>query len=814
MSNSMESPYKLRCSLHGHSSHVRAICSTPSPENGMVSGSRDRTVRLWLPDRSSENGFTERMCMTGPTNFISSICCFPADDKNPQGLIMVGSFDSFIYCFSPLSAQPLYKLEGHSETVCSLAAGKFGSLVSGSWDKSAKVWLGEKNIMTLVGHEAAVWAVQILPEQGLILTASADKSIKAWKAGKCEYTFTGHSDCVRSLAIVDSEHFLSCANDASIRYWSVSSRRCLHVYYGHTSFIYSISIIGNGEYFLTSSEDRSIKIWKTSCHHNQSDENDNSIQTIRLPAQSIWCTASLNNGDIAVGSSDGIIRVFTKDPKREASQEEQRALEEQTAQSSLNTSDIGGLKVKDLPSKEALFEPGKKDGQTKMVRDGASISAYQWSASDQQWKKIGDVVGANNKTMHEGVEYDYVFTIDIEEGKPPIQLPYNLDEDPWFAAQKFIDKHNLSSVFLEQVANFIVENTKGTAGSSQSTSSNVVSDPFTGGNRYIPSGGSNTSNSNIASDPFTGAGRYVPGNSSTTNVNNTSDPFTGAGRYVPHAAGMNGPQEQPQLEQQSNQYFPQLSYVKFESANIEAIVTKLYQFNGQQQCQLTEQQINHLQKSMTNACPVSFNDLKSCLDIIFTWPQEMVFPAIDILRISLKSDKMIKSLNENGMIPEIINILLNYISVSTPVANHMLALRALCNLFSPQVSEEVLYDYRHQILEKVVSEIRNPTSKPLQIALATLLLNYSILICKKDDLELKTQLISGVVSTLDSFTEGEAMFRILVCLGTLVYNDTNAIDTAKSFDMLIVVKKYREVIDPSKVGECAKLLEQLFIANV
>lgn len=76
-------------------------------------------------------------------------------------------------------------------TVCSLAAGKFGTLLSGSWDKNVKVWLGEKNIMTLVGHEAAVWAVQILPEQGLILTASADKSIKMWKAGKCEHTFTG-----------------------------------------------------------------------------------------------------------------------------------------------------------------------------------------------------------------------------------------------------------------------------------------------------------------------------------------------------------------------------------------------------------------------------------------------------------------------------------------------------------------------------------------------------------------------------------------------------------------------------------------------
>ncbi len=35
--------------------------------------------------------------------------------------------------------------------VCSLAAGKFGSLLSGSWDKTAKVWLNQKCVMTLQG---------------------------------------------------------------------------------------------------------------------------------------------------------------------------------------------------------------------------------------------------------------------------------------------------------------------------------------------------------------------------------------------------------------------------------------------------------------------------------------------------------------------------------------------------------------------------------------------------------------------------------------------------------------------------------------
>ena len=41
------------------------------------------------------------------------------------------------------------------------------------------------------GHEAAVWAVAIMPEGGYMLSGSADKSIKLWRAGKCERTFKG-----------------------------------------------------------------------------------------------------------------------------------------------------------------------------------------------------------------------------------------------------------------------------------------------------------------------------------------------------------------------------------------------------------------------------------------------------------------------------------------------------------------------------------------------------------------------------------------------------------------------------------------------
>lgn len=74
-------------------------------------------------------------------------------------------------------------------------------------------------------------------------------------------------------------------------------------------------------------------------------------------------------------------------------------------------------------------------------------------------------------------EYDFVFTIDVNEGGPSMKLPYNVADDPWLAAHNFLQKNDLNPMFLDQVANFIIENTKGhTLGPAPAT----AVDPFTG----------------------------------------------------------------------------------------------------------------------------------------------------------------------------------------------------------------------------------------------------------------------------------------------------------------------------------------------
>ncbi|XP_053321888.1 phospholipase A-2-activating protein [Spea bombifrons] len=784
--------YRLRCSIPGHEQDVRGLVRCPIPSgDGFVSVSRDRSARLWAPD-SPHRGFNEIHRMSGHTNFVSCVCIIPPSEIYPRGLIATGGNDHNICVFSLDSVNPLYVLKGHKNTVCSLSSGKFGTLLSGSWDTTGKVWLNEKCMMTLQGHTAAVWAVKILPEQGLMLTGSADKSIKLWKAGRCENTFLGHEDCVRGLAILSDTEFLSCANDATIRRWLISGE-CLQVYYGHTNYIYSICIFPNSQDFVTTGEDRSVRIWrKGEC-----------FQTIRLPAQSVWCCCILDNGDVVIGASDGIIRVFTESLDRTASPEEIQVFEDELSQATIDpkTGDLGDIKIEELPGKEHLTEPGTKDGQTRLINVDGKVEAYQWSISEGRWMKIGDVVGSSGATqqtsgrvLFEGKEYDYVFTIDVNESGPSYKLPYNVTEDPWLVAYNFLQKNDLNPMFLDQVAKFIIDNSSGQTIASPQTG---FADPFTGGGRYIP--GSSPGPVSGA-DPFTGGSRYVPGSGmQSARSAGASDPFTGQNAYRSLAA------------QTPNIYFPKKDPLTFDQANPSQISGKLKELNhsAPEQHKMSEEDLMRLEKLLSVVInPSGEVATAQQLDTLWravNWPEDIVFPALDVLRLSMKNrtvNEMFCSEKEGSQFS---NYLFKFMHPGGRQANQLLALRTLCNSFSYDPGTRLMISHRDTVITKAI-ELKAVNNKNIHTALATLLLNYAICLHKINDLEGKAQCLSAISTVMEVVEDPEAAFRLLVALGTLISDDENAVQLAKSLGVNSQIKKYMSVAEPAKVNECCRLL--------
>ncbi|KAK7170036.1 hypothetical protein R3I94_000318 [Phoxinus phoxinus] len=787
--------YRLRCSLPAHEMDVRGLAAAAFPDGAFVSVSRDRTARLWVPNPSENQAFTEMLCMNGHSNFVSCVCIIAPNETYPRGLIATGGHDNNICVFSLDRPDPLFTLKGHKNTVCTLSAGKFGTILSGSWDTTAKVWLGEKCMMTLEGHTAAVWAVLILPDQGLMLSGSADKTIKLWKAGRCENTYTGHEDCVRGLAVINDVEFFSCSNDASIRRWMVTGE-CVQIYYGHTNYIYSLAVFPNGQDFISTGEDRTLRVWrKGECS-----------QTIRLPAQSVWCCCILPNGDIAVGASDGIIRVFTESEERVASAQDVQAFEDELSKAIIDpkTGDLGDIKIEDLPGREHLTEPGNRDGQTRLIKEDSNVEAYQWSMSDERWVKIGDVVGGSSqqsskRVMYEGKEYDFVFTIDVNEGGPPMKLPYNVTDDPWLVAHNFLEKNDLSPMFLDQVANFIIENTKGqTIGPAPPS----VADPFTGAGRYIPGSGEGSHGFGI--DPFTGAGRYIPGSESTGTVpSGGADPFTGGSAYSSSS----------RQKATTNIFFPNTDGVMFEQANITQILGKLRELNNDAPAdhKLSDAALDCLEKLL-----MLVSDLKSQeqptadqISVLWRtshWPEDIVFPVLDILRLAVRHPEVNAQLCGGTEGASLCNHLLGLMTPEGRPANQMLALRTLCNCFSGSHGRALLLGHRDTVLSRA-GDLRAVCNKNIHVALATLLLNYAgRLYGQPAEIEAKAQCLSVASTALEVVQDKEAVFRLLVALGTTVAGDNTAKDLARSLGVNSQISKYARVSEPAKVGECCRLV--------
>lgn len=414
----------------GHDQDVRCLATS---DNTIFSGSRDGTVREWQADSSTQ---TEMHQYRNHQGFVNSLAF-------SKGRIISGSQDATINVTRRGGSEPDFTLLGHSANVCALATTNDNYIISGSWDGTARLWQDGKCVQTMEGHEGAVWAV-LHTDYG-VLTGGADRTIRLWKDGRQIKNFPAGKDCIRALAL-HPLGFVSAGNDAVIRIHSFEGD-ILQSLEGHESFIYDLATTSNGDIFSVG-EDRSLRYW----------QNGELMQIIAHPAMSVWSVRLMSNGDVVTGSSDAVVRIFTASSERKASEEIIKMYEESVAASSIPAQSTNI--PNNLPGLEALGRPGKK-GEVIMIRTVPEVvEAHQWSGGI--WVKIGEVLGAASKKMnYKGKDWDFVFDVDIAEGQPPLKLPYNTEENPYEAANRFIAKNELDPMYQDQIVKFIESNTGG-----------------------------------------------------------------------------------------------------------------------------------------------------------------------------------------------------------------------------------------------------------------------------------------------------------------------------------------------------------------
>ena len=190
-------------------------------------------------------------------------------------------------------------------------------------------------------------------------------------------------------------------------------------------------------------------------------------------------------------------------------------------------------------------------------------------------------------------------------------------------------------------------------------------------------------------------------------------------------------------------------------------------------------------------------------------PSDRLFPALDVLRLSVRYAAVAEHFCNDKDGPRFLShMLATSLSADSPAANQMLVLRTLCNAFQHGIGEDLLRDSHDQIISALVNCCHS-SNKNVHVAISSVLLNYSVVYYKNADVEAKAQCLSAAAEITEWQTDAEANFRLLVCVGTLLVDDQNCVELAKSTKLVQFVERCKACRDVKKVADCATLVGEL-----
>eukprot|EP01124_Arcella_intermedia_P009904 TRINITY_DN16478_c0_g1_i1.p1 TRINITY_DN16478_c0_g1~~TRINITY_DN16478_c0_g1_i1.p1 ORF type:complete len:780 (-),score=188.30 TRINITY_DN16478_c0_g1_i1:4-2313(-) len=718
--------FHLYCQLFGHTADVRDVAGLSG--NMIASCSRDGTIKIWSP-QGPPVGYEVSKSLAGHTNVnkmgISALHFVPpgVHPVFKEGCLVSAGYDKGLCVWDSPALRgeeetPTWNLWGHEEAPTCISVTVDGCIISGGSDNVGRVWGGNRCIEVLRGHKYPIWAIIGLAN-GDIVTGSGDRNIKIWRRGQCIKTIAEHKDAVRGLTDLPGLGFVSSSNDGTVILWTYDGTM-LQVLNGHEGFVYKVTKLPTGE-LVTASEDKTIKIWKDGA----------CVQTLVHPS-GLWSVSTLENGDIVAAGQDGVIRVWSRDETRKASDEVLASFSQEIIEKSSIASNEQ-IDVDALPGPEALEVPGTKEGQYKKIKKDGKAHIYTWSIERNTWDYIGEIQGVQSnereKKIVNGMSFDFVFDVDLGDGDTSRKLTFNLGEDPYMAAQYFIESYQLDQNFLDEIAKFIIKN--------------------------VPNW------KDAKSIPFSRSNKPAPQNAQKPQ--NTPQP-----------------QVEFKIPPSTSKYFPQCKPVTFEGGNFDQILGKIKSINqtladapDTAALALAAFEISQVETvfnkvSQTSRYHVSTFTPKEfgVIEKLLKWPLPQIFPVLDFLRIMIfhpeaaqywTKTKFVKTVLETGLNP------------GGHTANAMLTFRFASNLFMLPSIRSRLFEYQEKLLDFITDKYAE-ANKTTRLTLSTTILNFSVLYLtepNEDGVSQTLSVLNEVLGVQDQ--DEESLFRLLVALGTMLY---------------------------------------------
>jgi len=274
--------FQLPHPSYPHEAHTECIYTIQFFGQWLVSGSRDKTLRVWDLE-------TRRLRGKPLTGHSQSVLCLQFDPTEQEDVIISGSSDASVIVWRFSTGQKIHEIpSAHEESVLNL---RFDSryLVTCSKDRRIKVWNRQHLIaadpdyprvsressarvpsyivnvnemdpsllearmangiikslrpytllLTLEGHGAAVNAIQINGD--LIVSASGDRLIKVWNVrdGRLLRTLPGHQKGIACVQF-DSKRIVSGSSDNTVRIYDPMTGAEVAELKGHTNLVRTV----------------------------------------------------------------------------------------------------------------------------------------------------------------------------------------------------------------------------------------------------------------------------------------------------------------------------------------------------------------------------------------------------------------------------------------------------------------------------------------------------------------------------------------------------------------------------------------------
>ena len=230
---------KGRCqpkTLKGHKDGVMCLqyhMSLTSPSYPvLITGSYDRTVRIWNLDTGEEV-----RTLVGHTRAVRAL-------QFDQMLLFTGGMDGTVRMWNWKRGECLRILEGHSDGVVSLNYNGY-LLATGSADSTANVWnLRTGNKFSLRGHDG--WVNAVLLWDGKTSPGDVDPTqIPSFTRNRCVSpgVGAGGAEASKGPEIDPGTILFTASDDETIKMWDLETQECIRTFQGHKAQVQSLKLL-------------------------------------------------------------------------------------------------------------------------------------------------------------------------------------------------------------------------------------------------------------------------------------------------------------------------------------------------------------------------------------------------------------------------------------------------------------------------------------------------------------------------------------------------------------------------------------------